>query len=212
MNYFDFFLLAEDNLFSLIFFSLTFVVIYLVIYRIYILSLFDPMLLIIVSSGLANSIVFYLYYLHEIKSYYLHSFIITEIAFIAGFFVFKPIKSFKYLSLDIPSPKPNIFDENFITIMFYWASLLHILSQVITYAFVGLPIFMESRLTTYAGGSGFGIFGRLVDVSSGIGTFILFYRIFYSKNNLTSKIYNLLYFIFVVFALIVSGNKTNLLF
>ena len=171
------------------------------------------MFLIAVASGLANAIVFYLFYLNAIKSHYFYSFVITELAFLTGFFVFKPIKRFKYFLNQEVSSKPNdIFEENFLTIMFYWASLIHVFSQVITYIVVGLPILLESRLTTYAGGSGFGIIGRLLDVASGIGIFLLFYRIFYSFNNSLGKIYNYLYLIFVVFALVVSGNKTNLLF
>ncbi|MET3112925.1 hypothetical protein AAKU52_000644 [Pedobacter sp. CG_S7] len=215
MNYFDFFLLAEDNLYSLILFSLAFVLLYLLIYRRYILSLFDPMFLIFVASGLANAIVFFLYYLHEIKPHYFYSFILTEFAFISGFFVFKPIIGFKdYLKIETATnpQSVSVFDENFMTIMFYWASILHILSQVITYLVVGLPIFMESRLTTYSGGSGFGLFGRLLDVSSCVGIFLLFYRMFYSRNTYYGSVYNFFYLLFVVFAMIVSGNKTNLLF
>lgn len=213
MNYFDFFLLAEENLISLISFSLMFVALYLWIYRAYILSLYDPLFLICVASGLANSIVFYLFYLGEIRLHYLYYFIFTELAFLAGFFIFKPIPSLKSsFSKKVFQRCPKTFDENFVTILFYWASLLHVLSQLITYFVVGLPILMESRLTTYAGGSGFGLVGRLLDISSGVGIFLLFYRVYYSKTAKIGKIYNFLYFIFIVFAFVVSGNKTNLLF
>ncbi|HWW41766.1 O-antigen polymerase [Pedobacter sp.] len=213
MNYLDFFLLAEDNLYSLIIFSLVLTIIYLLIYRKYILSIFDPMFLIFLTSGLANAIVFYLFYLNEIRSHYFYSFLLTEFAFIGGFFMFKPISSLDNLvSQKIALREEKIFDDNFITILFYWASALHLFSQCLTYTFVGLPILMESRLTTYSGGSGFGIFGRLLDVSSAIGTFLLFYRIFYSMNSRAGKIYNYFYLFFVVFAMIVSGSKTNLLF
>lgn len=213
MNYVDFFSLAGDNLISLIFFSIGFVMLYILIYRKYILSVLDPMFLIVVASALANCIVFYLYYLDQIKPHYLYSFIVTELAFIAGFFVFRPIKSFEYiLNREVSEITPKTFDENFITIMFYWASLLHVFLQLLTYLIVGLPILMESRLTVYSGGTGFGIVGRMVDTISGIGIFLLFYRVFYCDNKFLGNCYNFFYLLFVFFALIVSGNKSNLIF
>lgn len=213
MNYYDFFVLAEDNIISLLLFSLGFVVLYLMLYRKYFLSVFDPMFTVFVASGLANAIVFYLYYLNQIRAYYFYSFIVTEIAFIAGYFVFKPIKDFdSFLKLNILQKDTKFYDLNFITVMFYWSSFFHVFSQLLTYYVVGLPIFMESRLTTYSGGSGFGLFGRLLDISSGMGMFLLFYRMFYTKTELSGKIYNYIYLVFIIFALIVSGNKTNLLF
>src|SRR5690606_6146351 len=105
-----------------------------------------------------------------------------------------------------------LFDESFITILFFISSIIHILCQLTTYAVVGLPILMDSRLTTYSGGSGFGFVGRMLDVSSVVGTFILFYRLFYKTNIPIDKVYNYFYLIFLLFSLIVSGNKTNLLF
>jgi hypothetical protein len=175
----------------------------MIIYRHYFLSIFDPLFFAIVASGLANSIVFYLFYHQEIKAHYFYSFVFTEIAFILGFFLFKPIKpATYYLSLPAPTPKNQVFNENFVTVLFYWSSIIHMSAQLITYLVVGLPILMESRLTAYAGGSGFGLVGRFVDVSSGIGVFLVFYRIFYRTNVRADKIYNILY---------LSGNKTNLL-
>jgi len=213
MNYVDFFLLAENNVGLLILLTLGAVFIYLIIYRKYILSVFDPMFFAIVASGLANSIVFYLYFLDQIRYYYFQSFLITEVCFILGFFIFKPIKSVSfYLSNKCVSKKKSSYDKNFITIMFYWASVIHVISQITTYAVVGLPILMESRLTAYSGGSGFGLVGRFVDVSSGIGIFLLFYRMFYCRPTSLNKIYNYLYLFFVIISFILSGNKTNLLF
>ncbi len=213
MTYVEFFLLAEENLFSLIFLSFAIVFVYLIIYRNYILSIFDPMFFAIVATGLANAIFFFLFYLNEIRSEYFYSYIFTELAFFTGFFLFKPIKPHKYyLGKTIPNKLLIDFDEKFITILFYWAIFFHVFSQLLTYALVGLPILMESRLTTYSGGSGFGIFGRILDVSSSIGVFLLFYRFFYCENSKPSKYLNYLYLVFTIFAMIVSGNKTNLLF
>lgn len=213
MSYVDFFLLAEDNLLSLILFSLGIVTLYLLIYKKYILSIFDPMFFAIVATGLANTIIFFLYDLNEIKPYYLYSFIITELAFFGGFFLFKPIKSHKdFLSENSFNSTISIYDENFISILFYWSSFFHFASQLLTYYYVGLPILMDSRLTTYSGGTGFGIFGRILDVASNVGVFLLFYRLFYKTNTFFCKFYNYFYLMFVIFAMVVSGNKTNLLF
>ena len=211
MNYPEFGLFLEDNSLNVILISLITLLIYLLIYRKHIFSIFDPFFLIVVIIALANSTVFYLYYNNEIKPVYLNSFLITEASFLAGFFLIKPLSPKPALVNILPTPK--WYDSDlFISTLFYWCSIVHIMLQLITYAIVGLPIFMESRMMTYAGGSGFGIIGRITEVAGNVGTILLFYRMFYKDFKNFDKVYNYVYFIFLIFFLIVSGNKTNLVF
>ncbi|WDF62894.1 O-antigen polymerase [Flavobacterium sp. KACC 22763] len=212
MNYIDFFLFAEEHIVSLIFFSITIIMCYFLLYRKYIQSIFDPFFLIVSISGLSTSTVFFLYFNSAISDELFYRFICTELAFFAGFFLLKPIKFDNYLK-NRNIKISNTFNEKFTSILFYLSSLLHIFFQLLTYIVVGIPILLDSRMSTFAGGSGFGFVGRLLEVVSVVGTFILLYRVFYCKEiSKMGKLYNYLYLFSVIIFLLLSGNKTNLIF
>lgn len=211
MNYLEFFLFAEDHLESIILFSCLVTLGYLFLYRKYIQSIFDPFFLIIFIAGLATSTVFFLYFNGAIKSEYFFQFIATELSFIIGFFLIKPIKFSNYLQKE-KIRVSGIFGEQFADIVFYLSSIVHIVLQFLTYVIVGIPLLLDSRMETFAGGSGFGVVGRIIEVTSVLGIFLLFYRIFYAKKYLFGKFYNMIYLILVVLFLLLSGSKTNLIF
>jgi hypothetical protein len=211
MSYAEFTLFVNDNILNVTLISLLTLIVYLLLYRKYIFSIFDPFFLIVVIVALANSTVFYLYYDEQIKTQYLTSFLITEASFLCGFFLIRPLDSKS--RPDMGKPVSRWYDTDlFIATLFYWSSILHVVLQLITYVVVGLPILMDSRMMTYAGGSGFGIVGRITEVAGNTGTILLFYRMFYKQNGSLEKLYNYSYFILLLFFLIVSGNKTNLVF
>ena len=182
MNYIDFFLFAQEHIESMIFFSIVTTVAYLLLYRKYIQSIFDPFFLIIFIAGLSSSTVFFLYYTNAIKPEYFYQFIATELAFMSGFFLIKPIKFNSYLQNKIVYSS-NIFSEKFTDIVFYICSLIHVTLQFLTYFFVGIPLLLDSRMDTFQGKNGFGFVGRIIEVVSVLGIFLLFYRIFYSKSH-----------------------------
>jgi len=209
MSYGEFLVFLDDNMFNVIFISLITLILYLILFRKHIHSIFDPLFTIVVISALANSTVFYLYFDNQIRYDYFQSFIITEVFFLLGFFLIKPFRT----SPDIHFIEKKWYDSSlFISILFYWSSIIHVFFQLLTYSVVGLPILMDSRLTAFAGGSGFGFIGRVIDVVGAIGTILLFYRMFYLKQHSREKVFNYIYLLFIVFFLIVSGNKTNLVF
>ena len=211
MDYFEFFLFAEEHVGSLIFFSIALVICYFALYKKHIQSIFDPFFLTILISGLSASTVFFLYYNNGIREEYFYQFIATEIAFMIGFFLLKPIKFNDYLKKTtiVISYK---FNENFSNILFYLSSILHVFFQLLTYLVVGIPLFLDSRMSTFAGGSGFGFVGRILEVVSVVGIFLLFYRIFYCKNRRLERLYNYFYLVLIVLFLLLSGSKTNLIF
>lgn len=211
MNYFDFFLFAEEHIFDVVLFSVIVPLFYFVLYRKYIQSIFDPFFLIILIAGLSSSTVFLLYFNHAIKAEYFYQFLISEIAFIGGFFLFKPIYFKSYLK-KIDVKYANFFNEQFVDILFVLSSILHIFFQLLTYKVVGIPLLLDSRMETFAGGSGFGIVGRIIEVTSVIGIFLLFYRIFYSRKRSFGRLYNWIYLLFVIAFFLLSGSKTNLIF
>ncbi len=211
MNYREFFIFVTDNISSLIFFTIVSVLIYLIVYKKYIQSVFDPMFLIVIIAGLSASTVFFLYFNNEIKFEYFYKFIITEISFIIGFFIIRPV-NFKTYFNNNDDRSTNLFSDRFVKILFYQTSITHICLQILTYILVGIPLLLDSRMATYSGGSGFGIVGRLIEISSGFGMFLLIYRMLYLKNNSVNKIYNYTYLTLVIIFLLLSGSKTNLLF
>jgi len=211
MNYIDFFLFAEQHIENLIFWLIFSVVLYFFLFRKYIQSIFDPFFLIILIAGLSSSIVMFLYNNDAIKEEYFYKFLLTEIAFFTGFFLFKPLKFDNYLKKK-EIRISNMFSERYSNILFYLASSLHFFFQVLTYIVVGIPLLLDSRMSTFSGGSGFGFVGRILEVVSIIGTFLLFYRIFYCKNTFLEKMYNYFYLILVILFLLLSGSKTNLIF
>ena len=211
MNYFDFFLFAEEHFNSLL--ALTFLTTlgYLLIYRKTIYSIFDPFFLVVVIAGLSSSTVLFLFYNNAIKSEYFFQFVATELSFFAGFFLVNSVKFKKYLNNGNTIPS-KIFNKEFTQILFYLTSVLHIFLQVLTYFIVGIPLLLDSRMSTFASGSGFGIVGRIIEVVSVIGIFLLLYRIVYCAIKGAGKFYNYFYLSLVIVFLLLSGSKTNLVF
>ena len=135
-----------------------------------------------------------------------YRFIFTELAFFAGFFIIRPI-NYKTIYQNKNAKPSAVFSEKFVDILFYLSSFLHIGFQLLTYVVVGIPLLLESRMSTFAGGSGFGLIGRIIEIVNVLGTFLLLYRVFYcSAISLIGKFYNYLYLF------LVSGSKTNLIF
>ncbi len=212
MNYIDFFLFAEEHIGSLIFFSIVTIICYFFLYRKYIQSIFDPFFLIVSIAALSSSTVFFLYFNNAISDELFYRFIGTELAFLAGFFLLRPIKFNDYLKNRVVKVS-TIFSENFSNILFYLSSSLHVFFQLLTYVVVGIPLLLDSRMSTFAGGSGFGFVGRILEIVSVVGTFILLYRMFYYTGiSRIGKFYNYLYLFLVLIFLLLSGNKTNLIF
>jgi len=211
MSYGEFGLFLDDNSFNVILISLLSLFCYILLYKRYLFSIFDPLLFAVVATALANATVFYLYIGGQIKLQYFQSFLITELSFLCGFFIIKPL-SIKSKEYDI-APDAKWYDSTlFISSLFYWSSIIHLFTQILTYGIMGLPILMESRLLTYAGGTGFGVVGRITEIAGNTGTILLFYRMFYKECKGFDKVYNYIYLLFLIFFLIVSGNKTNLIF
>ena len=211
MNYTEFFLFASENILSLLLITSATVFIYLLIYKKYIKTVFDPFFLITLVAGLSASTVFYLYYHDLIKKIYFFDFLITEISFIIGFLLIKPINFDEYKNKYIPASK-NIFSDRFNDILLYVSSISHVALQVLTYLVVGIPILLESRMSVYSGGSGFGVVGRIIDVVGIVGPILAIHKIFYLNNNQKTKIYNYTYLLLVLIFMLISGNKTNLVY
>lgn len=206
MNHTEFHLHYFDNLEIAIVFLLISYIVTFVIVRKQIYSVFDPLFFNFLMGAAGYSVVFYLYYFELIKEYYFYSFIFTQLAFFIGLTFFKlPISK-------TVNSEHTLYIARGITGYLYLISFfLFFISQMIVYYFNGLPIFMDSRLEVFSGGSGFGIVGRIIYVTSTISLVIASYSLIFKDSMNLPRVLHKLVFVFYIFVSVVSGSKGALL-
>ncbi len=206
----NFFLLySEDLLLSVI---ITIVTIFfgIIVFRKHIKSIFDPLFLHILMSYAGYSVVLVLFWKSEIDNKYLISFFCTQISFVFGFLLLKP------MSENGGNKKVFFFKENeelVVNYIFYTSLIVLFVSQLAVYSFSGIPLLKESRLETFSGGGGFGVLNRFIPVCSVIVTTICIQGIFFNEERvklIRRVILKLSLFIVVIFALL-SGSKSGFL-
>lgn len=204
MPKYDFYLLFTENIALGIFFLvLSFMSVYLII-RKHVYSIYDPMFFFLVMGASGYSVVYFLAYFNIINSYYLLMFLSTQVLFFCGWKCFKPIKMEKIHKREFLHFRSD-------SIIYGLFSLIFIVSQVIVYAYKGIPLLLESRLEVFAGGGGFGIFNRLIIVSSTISLSIAFFRILYIKRTLVQKAIDGFMVLFFLLTQVLSGSKSGVL-
>jgi oligosaccharide repeat unit polymerase len=163
MNNFEFYavVLTHPDLF--IFLLIGSIIFHVIIFKRIIYSIIDPFLLPVIANIFCFVVVYLLYFTNNTSFYTFLSYNLTQVAFFLGLFSFKKIKN--------ESNKENDFIDNNVkrnhaTIAFYFFSIIYLGSTAIIYITKGIPLFMQSRLETFAGGGGAGILGRITDVSS----------------------------------------------
>jgi len=199
MSYENFFFLFINNFWFNLCVVFATIIFYLLIFKKNIYSIFDPLFFYIFFSSAGKSVVFILFLSGYITSYYLYQFLLTEVFFILGFLVFKPI-SFKKMH------NANIFFSLRITkrikILYFISGVLYILSNLVIYILKGIPLFMTSRLNATTGGYGFAL---SISVTTGIIVLsILCYKLLLKfRYRLFDYV---MFFLFLVFS-ILSGSK-----
>jgi len=181
------------------------------LFRRYIYNIIDPFVFFFIAtfSFSAADIVF-LYQLDYIKQYYLVQFFLSQLLFIAGYYLFRP-----YQKIYSKNPKKVLTETMLslkkIKILFYITSGLYVLSQLLVYKISGIPLLMDSRFEVFAGGTGIGVLSRIIDVVGFLATLILFLNIFYKKvrflNIITMWCFLLIFTIFNI----LSGSKMAVL-
>lgn len=183
---------------------------YVFIFRKYIYSFFDPFLLFVITSCFGTSDVLMMYYKNHMPGYYFVSYVLTQSFFILGFVLVRPIKPVSVKN------KANwqLLNQNdrTVTILYYVSALVFLISQIMSFIVSGIPLLMESRLMTYREGSGSGLFGRIIAVTSLVTIFMLIDRLFTKKKRRTlAKLFDYFMCAFSLFALMSSGSKAALL-
>ncbi|WP_374951144.1 oligosaccharide repeat unit polymerase [Mucilaginibacter sp.] len=178
------------------------------IFRKQVRSVLDPYFLPTLSSVFCLADVFLLYFTQNITLYVFSNYVFTQLAFILGLYTF----NLKILSLKSPVPTLELRKRNINArlVAFYYYSFIYLFFQCLIYLLKGIPLFMESRLETFASGGGAGILGRITDVSSVISIYLFFSIIKLDKFRLTElPKYFILMMIFCTFLL--SGSKSSFL-
>lgn|GEM_PF-605524 len=187
--------------------------VYAVLLRKHIYSIFDPFLLAMIFSALGCSAVFFMFFNDLIKGYYFYSYVSTQIAFLVGVTIVKPInlKNLDKLSA-ISTYKDSSFNETLITVIYYVASISYLVAQIYSYSLVGIPLLKESRLGLYSGGTG--IVKRFLDVCGPVTIFILVHRYLTLNSNkrfFCSWLYDFGLLLFISVSLILGGSRSAIL-
>lgn len=174
------------------------IILYLPIIRYSIKSILDPLFYSIIAAIFANSIPVFLYFLDLISTYKLVYIILCESIFWITYFIFaKKIRFSRY-----EMKENNVGDYCY----FSFFGLLA-LSNLITYAKFGIPIFNESRLETFSSGGGWGVLSHINSFSSFYCTIYSFYCI--SKNKY--RLFSYIVFISIIIFSLLSGAKSAIL-
>lgn len=212
MNNADFHLSYYENIsVALVFLIISYVLTYLFV-RKQIYSIFDPLFFNFLMAAAGYSVVFYLSYLNIISDYYLYSFCLTQAAFFLGINTFKlPRSTTADLSHTTVASKKLYDSVGYIKCFYYLSFLSFFISQIIVYHYNGLPIFLDSRLSVFSGGSGFGFLSRVIYVTSTItlttSSYSLIFRDFLGIPKLVHRLQLLFYILVALF----SGSKGALL-
>ena len=205
MNNYEFYEVALNNIslfFSILIFS---VFLHYFVFRSQVKSILDPFFLAVISSVFCLTVVFLLYLTNNISFYLFASYILTQFGFILGLYTFKVKKS----SLDYNQGvvKYNNFNG---LVGFYFFSFVYLISQGLIFKLKGIPLFMESRLETFASGGGTGILGRISDVSSIFSIYAFFLVIKIDKFRI-SELFKYIVFLLICITFFLSGSKSAFL-
>ncbi|UCQ10402.1 O-antigen polymerase [Edwardsiella tarda] len=200
--------LLYPNIFT---FFIIFIFVFLFFYAWFhknIYSLFDPFLLAIIFSAAGLSTVIFLYVEGEIKDNYIIQTLLSQLMLMLGYKLLSRNERYCY---DAGS-NPNIIRKKTtaLTTCFFVTSILFLLSQSLTYILLGIPLFLDSRLMIYQSG-GFGILGRIVDVTFVISFYTFIDMKLRYENMGFSKFYGVVYFLFLIVSLFLNGSKSGVL-
>ncbi|HEX8462763.1 MAG TPA: O-antigen polymerase, partial [Segetibacter sp.] len=207
MNNYEFYdlLLANLNLYLL----LTVIIfgVYYLLFRKKISTIIDPLFLPVLYSAIGTVTVLLLFVTKHITTTAFTSYCCTQVAYYAGFFLLGKHQR-KNEEYTISEISPAFIRQ--IKLAFAYFSVILVFFQLLVYAQKGIPLFQFSRLDTYTGGSGFGIYSRFIEVSTIAVIYLYLVLFFNNKSNQFRWTYHLMLFVTLIF-LFLSGSKSALL-
>jgi len=202
MQHLDFLELLTDNIFIYLLCLLANIIIFWKVGEKLTRTWIDPLRLIIIFATFANAIPPFLYFTNTIDSEIFFHFLISE-SFLWGAFLL-------FSRSDINFAKTAIINENKIAFSMY--ILFFILYTILigfTYAYLGIPLFLPSRLSLFVD-TGLGSIERILPFLQLYCLIFSFYLLEVSKKK--SFIRLIVYFVFATFVVtgILSGSKSGL--
>lgn len=203
MSNIKFIALLWENIFTYISVLVFVLLSFLLLWRKYTHTWFDPLRFQMLISAFAVTVPIFLYLTNSIGTDSFSYIILAEVAFWLGFLFFAK----KKISFSVKTLK----NENFIGFLLFIVSLFtYVAFTLITYIQLGIPLFAESRLSTYTG-SGLGFMLRM---NSFFSIYILVYAFYYfnAKNTrLRLKIVFILSILIIIITGILSGSRSSFL-
>lgn len=204
---------------SLIFSNMsTYIIILLLVFLVYglilkkhIYSLFDPFTIMIFSNVISTSVVIFMKYFNLCSNYQFAGYVLTESALLFGLITFKPIK------LGVSETKEiefklieKYFDENFYKMFFIIISFSFILLYMIFYYKYGIPLFQRgSRLDNIKNA------GYVSSLSTGIKIFltVMIIRNFsrYKLEKMRFNLFNVMVAISLILTILLSGSRSSII-
>jgi hypothetical protein len=192
---------GTQNIFVTALIAIGFVLLYLVLFRKQIWSIFDPLCINVISMGGAAFCVYYMQ--NYITSKYMCSFIATEISVVTGIF----LAYFKFSNNTITNTTTyKIADKGFIDIFLYLSGSFFVIMQIISFSEIGIVLFREgvNHVSAY---DGYGPIKALLTASRPVFIITLLYKYFYYKLSILDKFLG----VFYIITLMLSGSKSAIL-
>ena len=168
------------------------------LFRCFTKSILDPFFYALVSAVFAYTVPVFLYLEGFCSEKYFYYFLISEIVFWIVLLVY-PTKNITF------NRKKIVGEEAYARIVFKLAFIIYIASELYTYIYIGIPLFMDYRQELYVG-TGYGFLGRFSSFASSYVILYSYYQILGKKN----KKY-VAYFVFIVITGLLSGSKGAIL-
>lgn len=207
MDWYSFGLLLYFNRWLYVWILAGSVVLYFLIFRKSYLSFLDPFIFNLLYSVFGFSVVIFLYATDSMPVKYLYSYLLTQAAFFCGLFIYKPLSRDQLLE-QLTAKTPLIEEALFMKLLFLLCSIVYVFAQLVTYKFVGIPLFMESRTGAYADSGGLGILGHIITVLGPASTFMVVYFLFTPGKSIRLNIYLVLFSLFLLLTFALSGSKS----
>ena len=220
MNLGSFISLLFNNLHEYVILAFIILITYYVVFHRYIFSVYDPLFFnSFLSSSFATTTVVFLFLNKKIELVYFANYLITVFCFYFVFYMFgKKIPKESNLKFRREKKKvcvKNYYYQNDDFGMSFWISFVvfasfNILIQLYFYIKMGIPLFMDSRLSVQINGGA--IIGLLTRIKHLLDTLSLFMTFFVLCNSDARKrIVAKLYIIFLFSVSLLSGSKGGLI-
>lgn len=178
--------------------------VYFLLYRKSWISVLDPISLAWFASAMGFAVMLFLYFSDTIKGIYLFSYLTTQISFIAGFFLLFLSKT----HFVIPRKRTLADADQVAKYIFIGATVIDILSQLSSYALVGIPMFMASRLDIMKDAGGAGLLTRMFETARVFSVIMMIYFLMKGKSSSLFRKYIIMYFIYLCSVIVLGGSRS----